>query len=182
MRSPVKLVVFDADGTLRWTIVPGQGCPYRDGEWRLMPNVRRTLKALRRARVPIAIASNQEDVALGHLTRSTARRLIEDAVVRALGRRPADLRIEMCTCMPGSGCECHKPAPGMLRRLIADFGITPAEALFVGDLDTDRECAERAGARFAWARDVFGWSHPGAVDQAAQPAADLPPWSLSDVG
>lgn len=31
-----KLIIFDADGTLRRCTVPGQPCPNKDGEWELM--------------------------------------------------------------------------------------------------------------------------------------------------
>ncbi|WP_010216367.1 HAD-IIIA family hydrolase [Sphingomonas sp. PAMC 26621] len=44
-------------------------------------------------------------------------------------------------------CECRKPAPGMLERLIADHHIDRSASFLVGDRASDLEAAERAGIR-----------------------------------
>jgi D-glycero-D-manno-heptose 1,7-bisphosphate phosphatase len=153
-----QLLVFDADGTLRWTLVPGQPCPNAPGEWRLLPGVAERLRALdwgpRGHR--LGIASNQNGVALGYLSARMARRLLRETVEEALGFVPGDAAIEMCTCSPRRRCPCRKPAPGMLHRILRRFGLPPQEALFVGDLEIDREAAARAGVGFAWAHEFFG--------------------------
>ncbi len=158
MRPLPRVLIFDADGTLRWTTVAGQPCPKSPGEWRLLPGVRERLGALdwgpRGHR--LGIASNQDAVALGEVSREMAGRLLRDLVEAAIGFVPEDAAIEMCTCTATAGCPNHKPEPGMLRRILRRFGAGPEEALYVGDLDIDREAAARAGIRFEWARDFFG--------------------------
>jgi D-glycero-D-manno-heptose 1,7-bisphosphate phosphatase len=42
-------------------------------------------------------------------------------------------------------CGCRKPAPGLFRDLIADYGIDPARSLMVGDSARDLAAAEAAG-------------------------------------
>lgn len=42
-------------------------------------------------------------------------------------------------------CACRKPAPGMLREAIAQFGIDPARSLMIGDKQGDLDAAESAG-------------------------------------
>lgn len=157
MRRLPRVLVFDADGTLRWTTVAGQPCPNRAGEWRLMPNVRETLRAIdwgeRGHR--LGIASNQNGVALGHLSEPMARRLLRDTVEAALGFVPATAAIEMCTCAPTADCSCRKPRPGLLLRVLERFSAAPREALYVGDLDIDREAARAAGVPFEWAGEFF---------------------------
>ena len=49
----------------------------------------------------------------------------------------------------------RKPDPGMIFYLQNAFNAT--QTLFVGDLDTDRQCAENAGVSFMWASD---WVKP----------------------
>lgn len=44
-RTP-RLCIFDVDGTLRWTTMPGQKHPLASHEWRLMPNVAERLSAI----------------------------------------------------------------------------------------------------------------------------------------
>jgi HAD superfamily hydrolase (TIGR01662 family) len=153
-----RVLIFDADGTLRWTTVPGQPSPKAPDEWRLMPGVRERLSALdwgpRGHR--LGVASNQDGVPLGDLSHDMALRLLRDTVEAAIGFVPMSAAIEMCVCDPRQVCPCRKPAPGMLHRILRRFGASPAEALFVGDLDIDREAACRAGVSFEWAGAFFG--------------------------
>lgn len=153
-----RLYIFDADGTLRWTTVPGQKYPLRENEWRLMPNVQERL-----SRIPwsgegpwLAIASNQSGVSEGLLDEPTARKLIKEMVVAAVGHFPEKTLIELCTCSEQGECACRKPAPGLLRRLLSAYGVLPAEAVFVGDLPIDQEAAHGAGIPFMWAHEFFG--------------------------
>lgn len=156
--SRIRLFIFDADGTLRWTTVPGQKYPLAAHEWRLMPGVARKLAAIPWAEHGpwLAIASNQNGVARGELDEATARGLMHDMLTGVLGEIPPRTRIELCLCDEVLGCACRKPAPGLLLRLITHFGVTPEETLFVGDLALDQEAAQRARVRFAWAHEFFG--------------------------
>jgi histidinol phosphatase-like enzyme len=73
---PVKLYIFDADGTLRGCTVPGQPCPNRPGEWELLPGVRERLARIgwdERAGPHFAVATNQGGVGLGYFTEREAR-------------------------------------------------------------------------------------------------------------
>lgn len=76
----------------------------------------------------------------------------------ALGRIPEETRIEICVCDERIACGCRKPAPGMLLRLLEHYGVSPEEALFVGDLDSDAEAARRAGVAFMRAERFFAGS------------------------
>jgi HAD superfamily hydrolase (TIGR01662 family) len=159
MSGRPRLVIFDADGTLRWTTVPGQWCPYGPDQWRLMPNVRERLRGFDwgPGGTRLGVASNQNAVADGHLSREMAEHLLRETVRAAVGHVPDGAAIEMCVCPVSDGCHCRKPQPGLLERILTRTGVPPEEALFVGDLDIDREAAERAGVPFAWAAEFFGW-------------------------
>jgi len=41
-----RLIIFDADGTLRCCTVPGQVCPNADNQWELLPNVKEKLSEI----------------------------------------------------------------------------------------------------------------------------------------
>lgn len=73
-----RLLIFDADGTLRRCTVPGQPCPNRPGEWELLPNVRETLRLYDWTQTAWGIVSNQGGVALGYLSEPQAYRLLYD--------------------------------------------------------------------------------------------------------
>jgi D-glycero-D-manno-heptose 1,7-bisphosphate phosphatase len=124
----------------------------------LFPGVRERLSALdwgpRGHR--LGVASNQNGVAHGYLDAAMARRLLRDTVEEALGFVPADAAIMMCTCSLRRDCDCRKPKPGMLLRILRHFSLPASAALFVGDLDVDQEAARRAGVAFEWADAFFG--------------------------
>lgn len=54
-----------------------------------------------------------------------------------------------------------KPHPEPLIRYMSEYGLNKSELLYIGDLDTDRMCAESAGVDFAYA----GWSWENKVEK-----------------
>lgn len=157
--SPIKLYVFDADGTLRRTTVPGLPCPNRAGDWELIPGVRERLALIEwgEGGARFGVATNQGGVGLGYMTLRAARELVEEMVVAAFGVSAPPGSIEICPHAPHWGCSCRKPEPGMLLRLMRRFRAEPGETLYVGDMDKDEGAARAAGTRFMWAHEFFGW-------------------------
>jgi D-glycero-D-manno-heptose 1,7-bisphosphate phosphatase len=156
-----QLYIFDADDTLRRTTVPGQPCPRGPGQWVLLPNVRQTLAQVcwnQPSGPVLGIASNQDQVAYGHLSLETARGLLRDLVRAAAGVEVADGALQLCPHPADLECSCRKPAPGMLNAIVAHYGAAREATLFVGNHQMDRDAAARAGIGFVWAGDFFGWS------------------------
>jgi D-glycero-D-manno-heptose 1,7-bisphosphate phosphatase len=149
-----RLYIFDADGTLRTTTVRGQPCPHAAGEWHLLPDVRARLAQLPSDAL-LGVASNQDHVGYGHLDEPTARELLRAMIVAATGRRLPDAALELCPHVLELPCACRKPGAAMLERLLAFYDTPPADALFIGDAETDRAAAARAHIPFAWAHDFF---------------------------
>lgn len=153
-----EVVIFDADDTLRYTTVSGQPCPRGPEEWALLPGVADTL-----LRIPwmapggprLGLASNQDQVGYGHLSERTARGLLEDLALAATGTVPPPPAIQLCPHRLEVSCECRKPAPGMLRRILAYYGADPARTLFVGNSDSDRAAARRASVSYRDAGRIF---------------------------
>jgi len=158
--KPVKLYIFDADGTLRRTTIPGQPCPNKAGEWELIPGVRERLAEIdwSAGKARFGIASNQGGVGMGYMSFKAAYQLLAEMVVAAFGiNAPPAGSIEMCPHAPHADCACRKPKPLMLTRLMHRFGARRDETLFVGDMDRDEEAAKHARVSFMWAREFFGW-------------------------
>ncbi len=155
------LCIFDADDTLRRTTVPGQPCPRRDGEWELIPGVREALRAVgwdRPGGPKLGLASNQDQVGAGLFTETTARALLRDLAREAAGVTLPDAALQLCPHALGVACDCRKPAPGMLRRIIAYYRVLASGTIFVGNSDADRGAAAAAGVDFLEARALFGWT------------------------
>lgn len=163
MNDYYRLIIFDADGTLRRCTVKGQPCPNKPGEWELMPGVKEKIQAFERCTHRLGVASNQAGVALGYIAESQARQLLDDMMLKIMDgkiSRPSYM-IRMCPHAPDEGCNCRKPAPGMLLELMDKLQVSASNTLFVGDMESDRQAAENAGVDFMWARDFFGWNGNG---------------------
>lgn len=147
-----KLIIFDADGTLRRCTVEGQPCPNDHDQWELLPNVRETLAGL--TDKLFGIVSNQAGVAYNYLTDEMAYILLYDLSFAAFGKK---VMIEFCPHAVDADCECRKPKPRMLERCMNMALVGRDETLYVGDMESDRQAAENAGCAFVWAKDFFHW-------------------------
>jgi HAD superfamily hydrolase (TIGR01662 family) len=122
-------VLFDRDGTLVED-VPYNGDP---GQVRPRPLVREALDRLRVAGIPTAVISNQSGVARGLITREQ---------VEGVNRRIEELLGPLgpwvvCHHGDGDGCECRKPAPGLVRSAASTLGVDPRACVVVGDIGAD---------------------------------------------
>lgn len=155
-----RLLIFDADGTLRRCTVPGQPCPNKPDEWELIPGVREKIGLLPSG-MSFAIVSNQGGVGLGIMSEEIALEMLKSLAESAFVMvRPANVPVIvlMCPHAPKAGCTCRKPEPLMLNQAMQKFGALPSETLYVGDMASDSEAAERAGVDFMWAQSFFcGW-------------------------
>ena len=134
-----RAVLFDRDGTLVRD-VPYNGDPERVEP---VPGAAAALARLRAAGVPTAVVSNQSGIARG---------LVTDAQVRAVNARIERLLGPLgawawCPHAPGDGCDCRKPAPGLILRAAERLGVDPADCVVIGDIGADVEAARAAGAR-----------------------------------
>jgi histidinol-phosphate phosphatase family protein len=132
-------VLFDRDGTLIED-VPYNGDPDRVVP---VPGAREAISRLRAAGIPVGVISNQSGVARG---------LVTDAQVEAVNTRVDHLLGPMdgwfvCSHGPDDGCECRKPAPGLVLRAASALGVDPAHCAVVGDIGADVAAARAAGAR-----------------------------------
>ena len=59
------------------------------------------------------------------------------------------MRAYVCPHLPGDGCACRKPQPGLLLRAARDAGADIRTAWMAGDHDTDMAAARAAGCRLA---------------------------------
>ena len=144
--SPRRYVFLDRDGTL----VADPGYVHRVEDYALLPGVPEALRALCAGGFGLAIVTNQSGIGRGFFGREDFERfqaqLLED-LARAAVRIDATF---MCPHLPGAGCGCRKPAPGMLERARAELDADLAQSWVVGDAASDVELAARAGCRAVW--------------------------------
>jgi histidinol-phosphate phosphatase family protein len=133
-----EAVLLDRDDTILID-VPYNGDPQKAVP---VPGAKAALRRLREAGLPLAVVSNQSGIARG---------LIDAAQVRAVNARaerllgPIDEWL-LCPHGPDDGCECRKPAPGMVLEAAARLGVRPERCALIGDIAADVQAAQAAGA------------------------------------
>ncbi|MGW0120321.1 D-glycero-alpha-D-manno-heptose-1,7-bisphosphate 7-phosphatase [Streptomyces sp. NPDC003327] len=131
-------VLFDRDGTLV-ADVPYNGDPSRVLP---LPGAVEAVALLRAAGVPVGVVSNQSGVARGLLTPDQVA-AVRDRVDRLVGPFAV---WAVCPHGPDDGCGCRKPAPGLVLAACARLGARPSRSVVIGDIGSDVEAAEAAGA------------------------------------
>lgn len=112
---------------------------------RVLPGVLEALRALSRLDWPIVVISNQSAIGRGLTTAETVDEIharLARQIAHAGGRIDA---FYYCPHCPGDGCDCRKPAPGLLHQAAQDFDIDLTRSYMVGDAREDVEAALAAG-------------------------------------
>jgi len=134
----MRAVFVDKDGTLV------ENVPYNVDPARiaLTPGAAPGLRALAHRGYRIIVVSNQPGVALGKYPAEAL------AAVRARIAELVPLHgFYFCPHAPGAGCDCRKPAPGLLLRAAREHGVSLADSWLIGDILDDIEAGRRAGCR-----------------------------------
>jgi histidinol-phosphate phosphatase family protein len=157
-------VLLDRDGTLI------EERPYlrEVEEVRLLPTAVASLRRFRGLGLGLTLVTNQSGVARGYLG---LRRLeeIHHRLEALLGQAGLGLDgIYFCPHLPGAGCECRKPKPGLGLRAAADLGIDLSNSFVIGDKPSDVEWGQRLGATTFLVRTGHGAAHA----EACHPRSD----------
>ncbi|TSD99459.1 HAD-IIIA family hydrolase [Skermania sp. ID1734] len=137
--EPPEAVLFDRDDTLIVDV------PYNTDPARVQP-VSGSVESLHRLRAlgcRVGVVSNQSGVGRGLITAEQLA-AVNSRVHEMLG--PFDTW-HMCVHGPSDGCDCRKPAPGMVRAAAAALGVSPQRCVVIGDTGADVCAAQAAGAR-----------------------------------
>jgi histidinol-phosphate phosphatase family protein len=156
-------VLFDRDGTL----VLDE--PYNGDPDKVVPapGAVRAVRRLRDAGIPIAVVSNQSGIGRG---------LLDAAAVASVNRRIEQLLGDLgpwfvCPHAPADGCDCRKPAPGLILRAARALGVPADRCIVIGDIGSDVEAALAAGARPILVPTTE--TRPDEIDAASIVARDL---------
>jgi histidinol-phosphate phosphatase family protein len=157
-----RFVFLDRDGTL----VRDTGHPHRPEDYRLLPGVPEALRRLQDAGFRLAIVTNQSGIGRGLFSEAQFERF-QGLLLGDLERAGVAIeRTYHCPHVPGAGCACRKPAPGMLWRARDELGAELGTSWVIGDGARDVELAAGAGCRGAVR---LGAAAPG-EPPAARPA------------
>ncbi|RLP91444.1 HAD-IIIA family hydrolase [Micromonospora sp. CV4] len=131
-------VLLDRDGTLIED-VPYNGDPEKV---RPVPGARAALDRLRAAGLRLAVVTNQSGLARGYFSEEQMR-AVHARIEELLGRFDAWL---VCPHDDADGCDCRKPAPGLVHAAARQLGTSASRCVLVGDIGRDVAAAMAAGA------------------------------------
>ena len=141
--APKRLALIDRDGTI---IVDKVYLRDPDGI-EFAPGAIEGLRLLRDAGFALVLITNQSGIARGYFDAATLAR-IHDRLESMLAAEGLRLEaIYFCPHGPDDGCDCRKPAPGMITTAMRDLGFRPEEAVVIGDSDADMGAAAAAGIK-----------------------------------
>jgi len=156
-----RAVFIDRDGVLIRSPVRG-GKPFAIrslDEIRFLPGVATAFGRLKAAGLKTVIVTNQPDIAYGLVSPGTV-----DGIHRRLAARLAPDRIEMCPHGRDQGCDCRKPAPGMLLRAAELLDIDLGRSFMIGDRRSDIEAGRAVGCSCIFIKRRYAEPGPDAAD------------------
>jgi D-glycero-D-manno-heptose 1,7-bisphosphate phosphatase len=126
------VVFLDRDGT----IIEDKGHLADPFGVEILPTVVDALRLLHRHGFATVIVSNQSGVARGYFDDDTVRAVNAEIVRQLAGDGLAIDGWYWCSHFD-QGCDCRKPAPGLVHRAIEEHGLTLEDGAVVGDRGSD---------------------------------------------
>ncbi|WP_373974313.1 D-glycero-beta-D-manno-heptose 1,7-bisphosphate 7-phosphatase [Chitinibacter sp. SCUT-21] len=168
----VKLLILDRDGVINHDSPNFIKSP---DEWTPIAGSLEAIGELSRAGWTIVVATNQSAVGRGIIDVAMLNQIhakMHRAVVNAGGHIDA---IFFCPHAPDAGCECRKPAPGMVLDIARRFRVDVQDCLMVGDSLRDLQAVASAGGQPILVRTGNGLK--------AESSPDLPEntWVFADL-
>jgi D-glycero-D-manno-heptose 1,7-bisphosphate phosphatase len=137
-------VFLDRDGVINYNREDYVKSPE---EFVFLPRSAAAAARLTRAGWALFVISNQAGVGKGLLT-DEALAAITRKMLDGLAAAGACVQgVYYCPHLPDGGCDCRKPAPGLLRRAAREHGLDLARTFFVGDDRRDVAAGAAAGVR-----------------------------------
>jgi D-glycero-D-manno-heptose 1,7-bisphosphate phosphatase len=137
-----RAVFADRDGVLCANMMrDGRPvAPTRVEDFRLLPGVIESVRALKSAGYLVIVVTNQPDVGTGRTPRATV-----EAMHDIIRTRVAVDDIKACFHTSADACACRKPKPGMILEAASERAIDLPASYVVGDRWSDVAAGREAG-------------------------------------
>lgn len=134
-------VFIDRDGTI---IHDADYCSDPQ-QVRLLPRIVEALKRLKSQGFKLIIITNQSGIGRGFFSLEQYRS-VEAEILRQLGNDLVDATY-FCPHLPDNGCDCRKPAAGMILQAAREHRVDLRRSFLIGDKESDAQCGRNAGVR-----------------------------------
>lgn len=141
-RNSRRMVLLDRDGT----VCVERGYVDDPDQIELLPGAAAGLRKLRMLGMGLILVTNQSAVGRGYLTFQQLDRIHSRLKEMLRAESVAFDAIYVCPHRPDEGCECRKPAPGMVLTAVRELAFEPRACFVIGDKPSDVELATGIGA------------------------------------
>jgi len=150
-----RFVLLDRDGT----IIKDKHYLSDPDLVELLPGALQGLKMMQASGFGLAVLTNQSGIGRGYFDESSVLACNErlQDILQAEG-----VMIQgffYCPHTPEDGCDCRKPAPGLMRQAAKSLGFDPRDAVMIGDKEADIGVGRHSGAVSILVRTGKGVSH-----------------------
>lgn len=167
--SPRPYIFVDRDGTL----VEDRGYVHRVEDYHLLDGVVEGLRLLGDGGYRIAIVTNQSGIDRGYFTQAQFEGF-QAHLCGDLAQHGVQIDASFfCPHLPDAGCQCRKPATGLLERAVETLGADLARSWMIGDTPADMELAQRAGCKCVYVLSGHGASEKNQLPAEIRIAAGL---------
>lgn len=146
-----RCVFLDRDGVINDPVLDAEDgvpeSPLRAGDVHLATGSVDGLRSLRDAGLFLVVVSNQPAAAKGKASLDDLQ-AVHDRIVELLRREQVEIDDwRYCHHRSEDGCDCRKPAPGMLLAAAGEHGLDLSTSWMIGDTDADIGAGDAVGAR-----------------------------------
>lgn len=143
-----KAIFLDRDGTLN----PDPGYISNPDDFNIFPGVAEALTRLQKAEYLLILITNQSGIARGLISMEQLDKIHQKLQLQLAVSGARLDAIYYCPHHPDfpyvdglTGCNCRKPAPGMILQAIKEHNIDPACSFMIGDRSSDIKIGLKTG-------------------------------------
>jgi len=134
----LNLIILDRDGVINYD---SDDYIKNEDEWIPLPGSIEAISHLTNAGFTVCVATNQSGLARGLFDEFDLARMHEFMRTQVEEQGGKIEAIFYCPHGPDQGCECRKPATGMLEQIENQFSQSVHNAWFIGDTEKDIDAA-----------------------------------------
>ncbi len=164
-----RAVFLDRDGTINREV----GYVSDPDVLELLPGVAEAIKRLNQSGWLVIAVTNQSGIGRGYLSHEMVEGVHQRLEAMLAGEGAFLDSIRYCPHHPDAGCDCRKPAVGLICQAAADSHIDLSNSYVVGDKESDIELGHRAGTRTILVLTGYGKETQRRIDQVDFVASDL---------
>ena len=148
----IRNLFFDRDGIVNKLVSRDGGMysPMTPDDFIIRDEFVRFYMTIHKKGFRLFVISNQPEIARGRLSVITLREMTDTML-----RQFEFDEVTYCTHDDSDNCDCRKPKPGMIQKLISKYGLVRDECLIVGDSWKDMEAGRAAGIRTAFLESSY---------------------------